>query len=107
MSWLYLGIGMLLLSAMFDFELSAPESTRKSFADLWRSFGIRFNRLDGVDFGASLGKLTGLFWIAVNLLVESFPEVRLSGIGSALVFFIPAWLSAIAWRRSLPVLRAG
>ena len=65
------------------------------------TFGIRFNRLDGVDFGASLGKMTGLFWMAISLLTDIVLNMELGGFASALVFFIPAWISAAAWKREL------
>ena len=101
MSWLYLGFFLWLLSVGFDFEFSTPEAQHKGFSDLWRSFGIRFNRLDGVDFGASLGKMTGLFWMAISLLTDIVLNVELGGFAAALVFFIPAWISAAAWKREL------
>lgn len=101
MSWLYLGFFLWLLSVGFDFEFSTPETGRKGFFDLWRSINIRFNHLDGIDFSASLGKLTGLSWMAINLLADNVLKIELGGFASALVFFIPAFISAAAWKREL------
>lgn len=103
MSMLYLGLFLWLISVLLEFEFCVPASNQRGAADLWHSIGIRFARRDGIDFGASVGKMTGMFWMFTHLLTENILNIELGGIATMLIFFVPAWLGAAAWKNNSAV----
>lgn len=98
-SLIYIGFFVWLVSVLLDYEFSMPLAVDKGFKDFRHSLGLHFSRQNIMDFGASLGKLTGLAWIGMAAFFEFVLENQIAGFTYFLVIILPAFLGIAAWDR--------
>ncbi len=99
MALLFLGLFLWGMAVLLDFVFSVPQTTRKGLHDIWQSISIDFETQNGIEFGLSLAKLTGLIWIGTFIVINYVLKVELSTFVVALIFLAPVWIGAFIWER--------
>jgi len=99
---MFLGMFLLFGFVMITFIFLTPTS-ENILIRLKGSVKINLTRNVGPEFGISLMKVTGIFWVLTGIIINIIGESFLRGIGGdiilGIIFLGPVWIGAIVSER--------